>query len=197
MNIPQNDNAKTDHTWKYFWEKGRKYIPLALMIVVAFILAKYVNTAWLKEILDKHEKLGFIACLFAYVLLGVTVIPSDPVTLLVITWKGPVVAILVAAAGNTLSSIVEFYFGRSISDLGDFEKKKEKLPLHLGRLPVNSPVFLIFARLLTSYGAKFVSIAAGVYQVPMSTYLWTTLVANLMGAVVLVVGGYGLIKIFQ
>jgi uncharacterized membrane protein YdjX (TVP38/TMEM64 family) len=102
-----------------------------------------------------------------------------------------------AAVGNTLASIVEFYVGRSIGDLGNFEKQREKLPFHLGRLPVNSPVFLIFARMLTSYGSKFVSIAAGVYQVPFSTYLWTTMVSNLMGAVVAVAGGYGLLKLFQ
>lgn len=49
--------------------------------------------------------------------------------------------------------------------------------------------------MLTSYGSKFVSIAAGMYQVPFPTYLWTTLIANLMGAVVTVAGGYGLIKL--
>jgi uncharacterized membrane protein YdjX (TVP38/TMEM64 family) len=197
MNIPQHINAKTDQTWKNFWEKVRKYIPLAIFIIAAYLLVKYFDTALLKEFLDQHEKLGMIACLCAYVLLGVTVIPSDPITFLVFTWKGPVVAILLAVVGNTLSSIVEFYVGRSIGDLANFEKQKENLPFHLGRLPVNSPVFLIFARLLTSYGSKFVSIAAGVYRVPLSTFLWTALVANLMGGVVTVVGGYGLIKLFQ
>lgn len=197
MNALQGNHHKRNTAWKNAWDKAGKYIPLALFIVAAFILVKYINTALLKEFLDQHEKLGFLACLSAYVLLGVTVIPSDPITLLVITWKGPLAAILLAAMGNTLSSIVEFYVGRSIGDLADFEKQKEKLPFHLGQLPVNSPVFLIFARMLTSYGSKFVSIAAGVYQVPLSTYLWTTLVANLIGSVLTVVGGYGLIKLFK
>lgn len=197
MNMPLNNHFKNDQTWKNFWEKLSKYIPLALFIVVAFIFARYFNTTAFKGFLDQHEKLGLIACLGAYVLLGVTVIPSDPITLLVITWKGPFVAILLAAVGNTLSSFVEFYIGRSIGDLADFEKQKEKLPFHLGRLPVNSPVFLIFARMLTSYGSKFVSISAGVYQIPLSTYLWTSLVTNLMGAVVSVLGGYGLLKLFK
>jgi uncharacterized membrane protein YdjX (TVP38/TMEM64 family) len=193
----QDNHNKLDTAWKNAWDKAGKYIPLALFIVAAFILARYFNTAALKGFLDQHEKFGFLACLLAYVLLGVTVIPSDPITLLVISWKGPLVAILLAAVGNTLSSMVEFYVGKSIGNLADFEKQREKLPFHLGRLPVNSPVFLIFVRLLTSYGSKFVSIAAGVYQVPLSTYLWTSLVSNLMGSVVTVFGGYGLLKIFQ
>lgn len=138
MDALQGNNNKFHTSWKNVWDKAGKYIPLALFIVAALILVRYVNTASLKNFLDQHERLGYIACVFAYVLLGATVIPSDPITLLVITWKGPVVAILLAAIGNTLSSIVEFYVGRSLGDLADFEKQKEKLPFHLGRLPVNS-----------------------------------------------------------
>jgi uncharacterized membrane protein YdjX (TVP38/TMEM64 family) len=79
----------------------------------------------------------------------------------------------------------------------DFEKKKAKLPFSLGRLPVDSPVFLLLARMLPGFGTKFVSLAGGLYQVPMITYLWTTTVSNLIGAVFFVLGGYGLIKLFH
>ncbi len=49
MNIPQENNAKTVNTWKNFWdkeywrnfwEKARKYISLALFIIVGFVFAK-------------------------------------------------------------------------------------------------------------------------------------------------------------
>ena len=197
MDIIQGSNSQTEFHWKNFWDKARKVLPFALLIVAAFVLAKYINIAQLKEFLNGHEKLGILACLLAYVLLGVTAIPSDPITLLAITWKGPVVAVLLAAIGNTLSSMIDFYVGKSIRDLADFEKQKAKLPLHLGQLPVNSPVFLIGARMLTSFGSKFVSIAAGAYHVPMFTYIWTSLVANLIGANLIVFGGVGLIHFFQ
>ncbi len=206
MNIPQENNAKTGNTWKNFWdkehwrnfrEKARKYIPLALFIVVGFVFAKYFNIASLKEFLDSHEKLGYLVILCGYLLLGATVIPSDPLTILVIAWKGPAAAVILDSIGNTLSSIVEYYIGGSIGDLADFEKQKAKLPFHLGQLPVDSPVFLILGRLVNGYLSKLVSVAAGAYQVPMFTYVWTSLVANLIGTTVFVCGGYGLLKLLS
>ncbi len=191
MNIPEENKAVTDNTWKNFWEKARKYIPLALFIVAGFIFAKYFNIASFKEFLDSHEKLGYLIILCAYPLLGATVIPSDPLTILVIAWKGPVAAVILACIGNTLSSIVEYYIGGSIGDLANFEKQKAKLPFHLSQLPV----FLILGRLVNGYLSKLVSVAAGAYKVPMFTYVWTALVANLIGTTVFVSGGYGLLKL--
>jgi len=197
MNILQGNNAPTENAWKNAWEKARKYIPLALFVVAAFLLARYITLASLREFLEKNEELGLIVCLFAYVVLGVSLLPSEPVTLLVLTWIGPVAAVILSTFGNTLTAVVDFYIGKSVSDFADFEKMKAKLPFHLGRLPMNSPITLIVVRFLPGYGSKFISIAGGVYRVSMVTYIWTALVANLIGAIVIVTGGYGLIKVFK
>ena len=197
MNILQGNNAPTENAWKNAWEKARKYIPLALFVVAAFLLARYITLASLREFLEKNEELGLIVCLFAYVVLGVSLLPSEPVTLLVLTWIGPVAAVILSTFGNTLTAVVDFYIGKSVSDFADFEKMKAKLPFHLGRLPMNSPITLIVVRFLPGYGSKFISIAGGVYRVSMFTYLWTALVANLIGAIVIVIGGYGLINVFK
>jgi uncharacterized membrane protein YdjX (TVP38/TMEM64 family) len=197
VNISQGDNTQTNNSWKNTWEKAHKYIPLALFVVAAFLLARYITLASLREFLEKYEELGFIVCLFAYVVLGTSILPSEPVTLLVLAWKGPAAAVILATFGNTLSAVVDFYVGKSIRDFADFEKMKAKLPFHLGRLPMNSPITLIVVRFLPGYGSKFISIAGGVYRVPMFTYIWTALVANLIGAIVIVTGGYGLIKVFK
>jgi len=108
-----------------------------------------------------------------------------------------VVAILLATVGNTLAAIIEFYIGGGIGDLTDFEQKKGKLPFNLGKLPINSPVFLLLARMLPGFGPKFVSVVSGVYQVQMGTYLWTTVVANLLGAAMIVLGGTGLFALIR
>ena len=197
MNISQGNHAQSDDAWKKAREKALKILPVAIFILVAFFFAKYFDTAWIKGFLEENGPLGIIICLFAFVGLNLTFIPSDPITLLLIAWKGPFAAIVLSTIGDTLSAVVEYYIGDKISDMADFEKKKEKLPFYLNRLPMNSPVFLILARLLPGYGPKFVSIAAGIYQVPMSTNLWTSLVANLIGAIIEVFGGYGLIKLFK
>jgi uncharacterized membrane protein YdjX (TVP38/TMEM64 family) len=188
LNNPQN--GKT-------WIKLLKYAPLVIIVVGAIILALNFNISQLNYLLEKYERFGICICLFAYIFLGITVIPSEPVSILVLAWKGPVVAILLATIGNTLAAIVEFFIGGGIGDLTDFEKKKEKLPFHLGKLPINSPAFLLLARMLPGFGPKFVSIASGIYQVPMITYLWTTIVANMIGAAAIVLGGSGLLKLIR
>ncbi len=180
-----------------FQDRPPKYWLTAVLVVVAFTFALTFRLEALTAFLEKYRTFGLVACLLAYVLLSLTPIPSEPVTVLVLTWKGPMVAILLATLGNTLAAIMEFYIGHSLSDLADFEKKKEKLPLHLGRLPADSPLFLLLGRMVPGFGSKFVSLAAGLYEVPTITYLWTAIVSNLMGAVFFVLGGYGLIKLFH
>lgn len=179
------------------WKKAAKYLPFVIFIVTAFLVARHFSAESLKEILVKYDRFGFLICLIAYLLLSVTPIPSDPVTLLALEWKGPMAAIALATIGNTLSSMLEFHIGGRIGDLTEFEKQRGKLPFHLDRLPMNSPLFLILVRMLPGYGAKFVSIAAGVAQVPWFTNLWTALVTNWIGAVFVVLGGYGLIQLFR
>lgn len=176
------------------WGKLLKVLPFALFIIVALIFAFTFKVTEIKGFLQQHEKFGVIISLFVFVLLGVTPVPNEPVALLVLAWQGPVVAILIATMGNTLAALLEYYIGGNISDITNFEKKKEKLPFHLGRLPVNSPAFLLFARMLPWFGPKLVGYVGGVYQVPLFTYMWTAFVANLSGSVLLVGASYGIIK---
>lgn len=178
-------------------EKLYKIIPIMIFVIFAVIFAFTFDINVLKEFLEKNEKLGLIICLFIYILLGVTLIPAEPVTLLILAWKGPLVAIIMATLGNTLTGTLEFAVGGNIGDLANFEAKKEKLPFHLGRLPIDSPAFLLLARMLPGFGSKFVSVASGVYQVPIRTFLWTTFVANLIGAAFIAFSGYGLINLFR
>ncbi len=178
-------------------DQPHRYWLVALFVVVTIILASTFHLATLTAFLERYGTLGLVACLLAYIVLSVTVIPSEPVTVLVLTWKGPLAAILLATLGNTLAATMEFYIGQSLGDMADFETKKEKLPFHLGRLPVDSPVFLVVARMLPGFGPKFVSLAAGMYRVPLITYLWTAALSNLIGASFFVLGGNRLIQLLQ
>ncbi len=174
--------------------KLRNYIPIALFIIIVLIFARYFNISQILAFLEKNQRFGIAGFLLIYIILGVTPIPTEPVGLLFLAWKGPVPAILLATVGNTLAAIVEYYIGGSVGDFTNFEEKKEKLPFHLGQLPINSPAFLILGRMLPGFGPKFVSIACGIYKVPMFTYLWTALVAHFVGATILMLGGNEVIK---
>lgn len=177
---------------EYPWKKKGQIILLAFLIILAIIFSARFKIAEFKGLLEKYEEISLVICLAAYVLLGMTIVPSDPLTLFLLAWKGPLIAVIMATIGNTLASIAEFGIGGSIGDLSNFESKKEKLPLHLNKLPIDSPAFLFLARMLPGFGSKFVSIVGGVYRVPLFTFLWTTLAANLLGAVVIVMGGLGI-----
>jgi uncharacterized membrane protein YdjX (TVP38/TMEM64 family) len=138
---------------------------------------------------------GLLLLVAFYGLLGLTIIPSEPLTILTGALFGPWNATLVATLGNILSAVVEYYLGGRINKLTNFVEKKEQLPFGLGKLPVTSPVFLIFARMIPGYGAKAVSVLCGVYRVPMVLYIWTTAIPTFLGSAIFAFGGFGVGKI--
>jgi uncharacterized membrane protein YdjX (TVP38/TMEM64 family) len=172
-------------------------VPMVLFLIFAIVFAFHFDIAKMSDFLQKNEQTGLLICVIVYIFLGVTLIPSEPVTLMILAWKGPYIAVFLAVIGNTLAAFAELLIGGSIGDISNFEQKKEKLPFHLGKLPINSPIFLLLARMLPGFGPKFVSLASGVFHVPFFTYLWTTLAANIVGAVFVVFGGYGLINLLN
>lgn len=140
---------------------------------------------------------GLLVSILVYALLGLTLIPSEPLTILTGAIFGPLVATLVAGLGNTLSALVEYYLGKKIGQASSFMEQKHKLPFGLGKLPVDSPIFLIAARSIPGYGAKAVSFLSGVYHVPLFTYLWTAAIPTFLGAAIFAFGGFGLGSLFK
>jgi uncharacterized membrane protein YdjX (TVP38/TMEM64 family) len=134
---------------------------------------------------------GILLSIMIYAILGLTLIPSEPLTLFIGALFGPVLATLIAGTGNTLSAFVEYYLGTHIGSATNFNEKKNKLPFNLGNLKVESPLFLIGARLVPGYGPKVVSMLAGIYRVPLLRYLWTTIIPIFLGSAVFAFGGFG------
>lgn len=167
-----------------------------LFVILASVLALNLNFIEIGKFIEKHQTLGLLLCILIYLMMGITPIPSEPLTVILSALLGPGWAVGLASIGNTLAALVEFFIGSGIGDLSKFEEKKANLPFNLGKLPVNSPLFLLLGRMLPGYGPKFISIVCGVFQVPLFTYLWTTLVSNILGAFVVAYGGYGLIQLF-
>ena len=139
---------------------------------------------------------GIAGPLFSILLMGIlsaTPIPTDPIVILNGAVFGPVVGILVSWMGNNLAAIIEYFIGKGIGTLADFNKQKKYLPFGLSKFPADSAIFLICGRFIPQVGGKIVSIAGGVYHVPFWRYLWTAIVSNLFGSVLLSVGGYSIL----
>jgi uncharacterized membrane protein YdjX (TVP38/TMEM64 family) len=138
---------------------------------------------------------GIFMAILVYGLLGFTIIPSEPLTVLIGAMFGPWVATLASLAGNTLSSMAEYTVGRRIGNATNFMEKKEKLPFGLGKLNPDSLAFLLFARAIPGFGGKAVSIIAGVYKINFWRFIWTAFVTLIVGSAAFAFGGFGLEKL--
>jgi len=138
---------------------------------------------------------GLMVCILLYGLLGLTIIPSEPLTILTGAIFGPLAATIVAGLGNTLAAVIEYFLGGKIDKMTNFHEMKEKLPFGLGKLPLTSPTFQVLARMIPGYGPKVVSVLSGAYRVPMWTYIWTAAVPSFLGAAIFAYGGYSLLKL--
>jgi uncharacterized membrane protein YdjX (TVP38/TMEM64 family) len=165
-------------------------LSVLIMILAALFFTQDMNK--IKSLISHAGVWGIIISIFLYALLGVTLIPSEPLTLLIGALFGPWLATLIAGTGNTLSAFVEYYLGTHIGSATNFQEKKDKLPFGLGKMKVESPIFLILARMIPGYGPKIVSMMAGMYRVPLLRYLWTTAIPIFSGAAIFAFGGFGL-----
>ena len=166
-----------------------------LVIVVAVFFALDLNK--IEAFIARLGVWGILVSILVYALLGLTLIPSEPLTILTGAIFGPLIATLVAGVGNTLSALVEYYLGRKIGQAANFMEQKHKLPFGLGKLPIDSPLFLIAARSIPGYGPKAVSLISGVYHVPILLYLWTSAIPTFIGAAIFAFGGFGIGSLFK
>ena len=160
---------------------------LFIMALVAVFVTQDLNKV--KSFIEQAGIWGVFFSIMIYALLGVTLIPSEPLTLFIGALFGPWLATLIAGTGNTLSALVEYYLGTHIGSATNFVAKKDKLPFGLGKLNVQSPLFLVGARMIPGYAPKIVSMLAGIYRVPILRYLWTTAIPIFTGAAIFAFGG--------
>lgn len=168
---------------------------ITAVLILAIVLSKELNVV--RDFIKNSGWIGIVVSVLLYAFLGASPIPSEPLTVLITTSIGPLATTLVTGIGNLLSALIEYYLGHQISNASDFEKQREKLPFGLGKLPVDSPMFLIGARMIPGYGPKFVSVMAGMYKVPTQRYAWTAAVATFAGATIVSYGGIGLLNLFK
>ena len=163
--------------------------------IIFYFVAK--NFRDVEKIIRNAGLLGPAVAIFLYGIFAATPITTDPLTIVSGVLFGPILGIIISWLGNNVAAMVEYYVGRHIGNISNFKKAKNKLPFGLNRLPVDSPWFLIFGRLIPGYGGKLISIMAGVYHVSLSNYLWTTAITNLCGSFLLSYGGFRFIHFLK
>lgn len=168
---------------------------LLMVTAAAFFVSK--DMEHIQTFISAHAAIGLVVAVAIYAILGASLIPSEPLTVLVGALFGPLLATVIATFGNTLAALVEYYIGQGVGSATDFEKNREKLPWGLSKLPVHSPVFLIVGRMVPGAGPKLVSVLSGIYHVPLIRYLWTTAISTMLGAAIFAFGGFGIFNLFK
>ena len=171
------------------------FVSVALVGLTIYLVTH--NMEKIRAFVSSQGILGLGLALIVFTLLGATVIPSEPLTLLIATVFGPLTATITASLGNLGAALVEYFLGTRLGNASSFIERKEHLPWGLAKLPVTSPVFLIFGRMLPGYGAKFIGLLSGLYRVPIFLYLWTSAIQTVLGAASFSYGGYGLLSLLH
>lgn len=177
--------------------ESKVWTVVSAILIVALVFWVSRNIHYAEMIIRKAGIAGPMVAIGLYGIFGPTPISTDPLTVVSGAVFGPVLGILVSWLGNNLAAMVEYLFGRRINKMTNFEKMEKKLPFGLAKLPINSPLVLIFGRMIPGYGGKVISIMAGMYEVPLRRYIWTTAITNLLGSVLLSYVGYNLVLLLK
>lgn len=167
-------------------------ISFALPIVLIVIFGREIKN--IKNFIPATGILGPLLSVLFMGILSATPIPTDPIVILNGAVFGPFYGVLISWMGNNLASVIEYFLGRGLGQITDFEKTKRSLPFGLGRFPADSVWFLLLGRLIPQFGGKIVSLTGGFYRVPIKRYLWTAFLSNLFGSILLAVGGSSLLN---
>ena len=199
MKLPPTGPAVADLLRKAKIDRTKVGVVLAVVLVVVLIVILILsrNLDSIRAFLLRSGQIGLVICVGLYGLLGASPIPSEPLTVLLSALYGLLNITIVATLGNLLSALVEYYIGVKIGDASDFEKRRQKLPFGLGKFPADSVAFLILARFLPGYGAKFISVFSGICHVRLWRYVWTTVLSTMIGAAIVAYGGFGLLNLFK
>ncbi|MCL4374771.1 VTT domain-containing protein [Patescibacteria group bacterium] len=176
-------------------EKVTAILTLILFIPLIYLLVKNIHDV--DNVVQRAGLAAPLVLVFFYGLFALTPVSTDPLTIISGVMFGPWFGIIISWVGNMTAATVEYYFGSHISRITKRRLTKNILPFGLHRLPVNSPWFLILGRLIPGYGGKIISVMAGMERVEIKLYLWTTMVTNFFGSVLLASGGYHLIRFLK
>ncbi|MCL5970909.1 MAG: VTT domain-containing protein [Patescibacteria group bacterium] len=169
-------------------------LSFALSVIIVVFVVKHLGGT--ENILRSVGIGGPLVSIALYGILSVTPITTDSLTIINGAMFGPFWGSLISWMGNNFASFIEYFIGHSISKASNFKKNKHKIPFGLGKLPADSVWFLILGRFIPGYGGKLISLIAGVCSVPLWRYTWTTAFTNLLGSILLALGGHGLVNFF-
>jgi uncharacterized membrane protein YdjX (TVP38/TMEM64 family) len=179
---------------------GNKFATTLIVIVTLVVAAGIVyyigeNQDAVASFIRAMGALGPIVSITLFGLLGLSPVPSEVLSIIVGVVYGPLWGTLISFSGYMIASWIEYYVGGGLAKMTDFEERRQHMPFGLGRFPANSPLFLIFTRVIPGYGPKMVGIVAGMYKVSLWRFTWTGAIPAMLGSAVFAIGGNQLVNL--
>lgn len=185
MEAPATEGGNKVATW----------LILIVTLIFSALIVTYVgqNQKEVETFIISTGALGPIVSIVLFGILGVSPVPSEVLSIIVGVVYGPIWGTLIAFTGNMGAAWIEYFVGGRLARATDFEERRAHMPFGLGKFPANSPIFLIFARIVPGYGPKMVGILGGMYKVPLWRYSWTGSIPIFIGSALFAAGGNTLI----
>lgn len=177
---------------KCFTFLHRKFWTLVSVVLIAaaiYFMAK--NMRHVEMIIRQSGLFAPFVTILLYAVLAPSPISVDPITAVLGILFGPFWGVVIGWMGNNVGAFVEYFVGKKIGKTKKIISIRKKLPYGLNKLPMSNPYVLTFGRAVPGYGGKVINLMAGIYNVKFKTFLWTTLLINLAGAILLALGGLG------
>jgi len=165
---------------------------LSFLTIAGIIISLKFDLPEIENFLKTHPSWTVLISLVVYTLMGLTVVPSEPLVIVVAYNIGIIPAIIVTAVGQTLASLLEYYEGTLLDNAVDIQTLTTKLPKKFQNLPVNSPIFQFIARILVP---KPLALVSGALRVSLFTYLVISLIQNALGSTIFALAGLGVLHI--
>lgn len=163
-------------------------------VLLAALMAIYFirHATRLEDFITRVGIIGPLVSIGLQTFFGASPVPTEPLTMINGAVFGPFKGAVISWIGYMLASVIEYFLGARIGHISRFEERRKQLPFGLGRLPADSPWFLILARVIPGFGPKVVGVVSGVYRVSFWRFLWTAAIPNFVGAFLFALGGSGL-----
>lgn len=168
-------------------------LTIGLPLTIAFLFANDISQ--IEDIVRSSGLFGPLISIFLFILFGFTPLPAEPLAVMNGIIFGPLEGSILNLVGNSAASIIEYYVGTRMGQAGNLESPLSKLPTPLMKFAPTSLWFLIGFRFIPQVGGKIVSFGAGIFQVPLRRYLWTSIIANSIGSLLLAFTGFGILHI--
>ena len=95
---------------------------LTISFISVYFIAKNIDV--IKRFIDSMGVFGPLVSILIYGAFSVTPIPTDPLTVINGAIFGPVLGILTSWWGNNFAAFLEYFLGKRIRDLTNFEKMR-------------------------------------------------------------------------